>query len=101
MTIKKPDANPILAALLCLIFALGHFVVNGQQKKWLMILITQFVLSLTCCGGILILILSIMDAHATATKLRAGKEISEHEYSNALLFKIVRIIHEDAVLVLP
>ena len=97
--ISKPGANPIVAALLCLILSLGHFVINGQQKKWLMILIVSIVLSFTCCGGILMLVLSIMDAYKTATKLKAGKEIDEHEYSVKLLYTICKVIHKEAVFV--
>jgi hypothetical protein len=63
------------------------------------VLICQFVLGLTCCGGILMLILSMMDAHKTATKLKNGKEIDENEYSVKLLFTICKIIHKDAILV--
>ena len=98
--ISKPDANPMVAALLCLILNLGHFIVNKQQKKWIMILVAQIIGNFICCiPGLLIFILSIIDAHKTAQKLKAGKEIDENEYSNALLFKIVKIIHKDAVLV--
>ena len=97
--ISKPDANPILAAVLCLFFNLGHLVINGQQKKWLMTFIATFILSLTCCGGILMLILSMMDAYKTAEKLKAGKEVDENEYSVKLLYSICKIIHTDAVFV--
>ena len=97
--ISKPDANPVVAALLCLFFNLGHLIINGQQKKWLMTLICTLVLYLTCCGGILMVILSMMDAYKTAQKLKAGKEIDENEYSVGILFKICKIIHKDAVLV--
>jgi hypothetical protein len=97
--ISKPDANPVVAALLCLIFNLGHLVINGQQKKWLMTLICTLVLYVTCCGGILMVILSIMDAYKTAEKLKAGKEIDEHEYSVKLLYSICKIIHKEAIYV--
>jgi hypothetical protein len=97
--ITKPDANPMVAALLCLVFNLGHLVINGQQKKWLMTFIVSFVLGLTCCGGIFMLVLNIMDAYKTAEKLKAGKEVDEHEYSVKLLYTICKIIHPEAVLV--
>jgi len=97
--ISKPGANPMLAALLSLILCLGHVVINGQQKKWLMILVCSFILGFTCCGGILMLILSMMDAYKTAEKLKAGKEIDENEYSVKLLYTICKIIHKEAVLV--
>ena len=98
--IKIPDANPMIAALLCLILDLGHVVVNKQSKKWLMILVAQIVGTFLCClPGLLIFVLSLVDAYKTAEKLKAGKEIDENEYANPLLFKIIKIIHKDAVLV--
>jgi hypothetical protein len=99
--ISKPDANPVVAALLTwLVFGLGHWLINGQQRKWIMILVATLVGMVLCClPGIVISILSIIDSYQTAVKLKAGKEIDENEYSNALLFKIVKLIHKDAVLV--
>lgn len=98
--ISKPDANPVVAALLCLVFGLGHLVINGQQKKWLMILIGSFVGLLLCCiPGWIIGIAGIIDAYKTAEKLKAGKEIDENEYSLEILYKIMKIIHKDAVFV--
>ncbi len=94
--ISKPDANPIVAALLCLILALGHFIINGQQKKWLMILIISIV---SCCFSPIILVLSMVEAYKTAEKLKAGKEIDEHEYSFGPMFKIAKFIHKEATLV--
>jgi hypothetical protein len=98
--ISKSDANPLVAALLCLILNLGHWIINGQQKKWLMILIATFVGMLLCCiPGWIVAIAGIIDAYKTAEKLKAGKEIDENEYSVKLLYSIVKIIHKDAVFV--
>jgi hypothetical protein len=98
--ISKPDANPVVAALLCLVFGLGHLIINGQQKKWLMILIGSLVGSLLCCiPGWVIAIAGIVDAYKTAEKLKAGKEIDENEYSVEILYKIMKIIHKDAIFV--
>lgn len=99
--ISKPNANPILAAILTwFVLGTGHWLINGQQKKWIMILVASLIGTVLCClPGIVIGILSIIDAYKTATKLKAGKEIDENEYSVAILFKIVKILHKDAVLV--
>ena len=98
--ITKPDANPIIAALLSfLIPGLGDVVINGQQKKFLMILVCTIVLNITCCGGLIMWILGIMEAYATATKLKAGKEIDENEYSVKLVYNICKIVHKEAVFV--
>ena len=99
--ITKPDANPIVAALLTfLVLNLGHLIINGQQKKWIMTLVAGLIGTVLCCiPGMVIGILSTIDAYKTAEKLKAGKEIDENEYSNALLFKICKILHKDAILV--
>jgi len=99
--ISKPDANPVVAALLTwLLLGTGHWLINGQQKKWIMILVASLIGSVLCClPGTVIAILSIIDAYKTAVKLKAGKEIDENEYTVPLLFKIVKILHKEAVLV--
>lgn len=98
-TIKKPDANPVVAAILCLILALGHLIINGQQRKWLFILITSIVLGMVTCGllSLPMLILSILEAYQTAERLQKGEELDENEYTFGLLYKIVSIIDKSAV----
>ncbi len=97
-TISKPDANPVLAALLTwLVFGTGHFFINGQQRKWLFTLIAAIVGSILCLlPGIVISILSIIDAYKTAERLKAGEAIPENEYSMPLLFKIISMIDKTA-----
>lgn len=99
--ITKPGANPVVAALLTwFLLGTGHLIINGQQRKWIMILVTQLIACVLCClPGVLVGVLSILDAYKTAQKLKAGKEIDENEYSVPLLFKIAKIIHKDAILV--
>jgi hypothetical protein len=98
MTIKKPDANPILALVLTwFVLGSGHFIVNGQQKKWIMTLVGGLLGSIACCiPGIVIGILSVVDAYKTAVKLKSGREIGEHEYSVQPLYKIMKYIYKDA-----
>ena len=97
-TISKPDANPVLAALLTwLVFGTGHFFINGQQRKWLFTLIAAIVGSILCLlPGVVISILSIIDAYKTAERLKGGEAIPENEYSMPLLFKVVSIIDKTA-----
>jgi hypothetical protein len=98
--ISKPDANPAVAAILAFFWGLGHLIINGQQKKFIMILIAGLIGTLLCCiPGLVVAITSIIDAYKTAEKLKAGKEIDENEYSYELLYKIMKIIHKDAVFV--
>lgn len=94
--ISKPDANPMVSALLCLVLDLGHFI-NGQQRKWIYILVANIVGNFLCfLPGLFIWVLSIMDAHATALRLQAGESIPENEYSNPMLFKIMKMFDKTA-----
>lgn len=97
-TIKKPDANPVVALLLTfLILNLGHLITNGQQRKWLFTLIAIIVGEFLCLlPGMVIWILSVIDAYQTAQRLQAGEEIGENEYSLPLLFKIMKLIDKEA-----
>ncbi len=97
-TIKKPDANPIAAALLTwFILGIGHIVINGQTKKWVITLVATLIGSFLCViPGIIIGILSVVDSYQTADRLRKGEEIPENEYSNAMLFKICKILDKTA-----
>ena len=97
-TIQKPGANPIVAALLTwFVLGIGHIVINGQQKKWLITLVATLVGSFLCVlPGILIGILSVVDSYQTAVRLQSGEAIPENEYSNALLYKICKIMDKTA-----
>ena len=97
-TIRKPEANPIVAALLTwFLLGTGHLFINGQQRKWLMTLLTSLIGSILCCvPGIVVGVLSVIDSYQTAERLQAGEEIPENEYTNPLLFKAVSFIDKTA-----
>ncbi|MEZ6135588.1 MAG: hypothetical protein R3C53_11830 [Pirellulaceae bacterium] len=97
-TISKPDANPIAAALLTwFVLGIGHVVINGQSKKWIVTLVATLIGSILCVlPGIVIGILSVVDSYQTAERLKNGEEIPENEYSNALLFKICKFADSSA-----
>src|ERR1043165_7094826 len=77
--IHKPDANPIVAALLTwFVLGLGHLIINGQQRKWIYTLVAGFVGSLCfCLPGIFIGVCSVIDSYQTAERLKAGETIPE------------------------
>lgn len=86
--ITKPDANPILFALLNLFVmgGLGYFLM-GQKKKAI-IAIVAFVV-LTCFGlSPIVAILFAYDAYLLGQKLQAGESIGENqnglEFLNAI-----------------
>jgi hypothetical protein len=97
-TISKPGANPIAAALLTwLVLGIGHVVINGQSKKWVITLIATFIGSLLCVlPGIIIGILSVIDSYQTAVRLQKGEAIPENEYSNSMLYKVCKIMDKSA-----
>ncbi len=84
--ISKPDANPILFALLNLFVfgALGYFLM-GQQKKAIITLIIYFVGGTFTCGMLcMISWVTAYDAYLLGQKLQAGEEIGQNE--NGLSF---------------
>jgi hypothetical protein len=96
-TIRKPEANPIVAALLTCVFNLGHLLINGQQRKWLFTLLSILVGYILCClPGLVILIFSIVEAYQTADRLQRGEEIGENEYTNPTLFAIISKFDKEA-----
>jgi hypothetical protein len=97
-TVSKPEANPIVAALLTwFVFGIGHIVINGQTNKWLWTMIATFIGSFLCVlPGIVIGILSVVDSYQTAERLKRGETISENEYSQPLLYKICKILDKKA-----
>jgi hypothetical protein len=97
-TIRKPEANPIVSALLtAFVLMLGHLVINGQQRKWLMNLLANFLGTLACCiPGLVVFVLSVIDSYQTAQRLQAGEEIGENEYTTPTLYKIIKMIDKTA-----
>jgi hypothetical protein len=96
--ISKPDANPVIAAVLTwFVFGLGHIIINGQTNKWIWIMVATFVGMILCfLPGMIISIMSIVDAYQTATRLKNGETIGQNEYSFPLLFKICKILDKKA-----
>jgi len=96
--ITKPDANPVVALLLTwFVFGLGHLLINGQQRKWIYTLIATFVGSLLCgLPGIVMGVLSVVDAYMTAERLQKGESIPENEYTFVPLFKVMKMIDSTA-----
>jgi len=98
--ISKPDANPILALILGLIWGIGHIAPNGQKNKFIKHIILQLIGTVVCCiPGMIIAILGGIDAMKTAQKLKAGKEIDENEYSFKPYYSIAKKLNKDATLV--
>lgn len=78
--ITKPDANPILFAVLNLLgIPIGYFLM-GQSKKGIAALVYTFVLSFVTCGaGWFVVLLWAYDAYLLGQKLASGESIGETE----------------------
>jgi len=96
--ISKPDANPILALVLTIfLLQTGHVLINGQTRKWLFNFLITFVGCILCCiPGWFILVLSVIDSYQTAERLKSGESIPENEYSQPMLYKIVKFVDKTA-----
>ena len=85
--ITKPDANPILLAILnifpCGLLPIGYFMI-GQTKKAIGFLVATWLLS--CIGGIGFLLpwIAAYDAYLLGQRLAAGESITPN--TNGLSF---------------
>ncbi|TVQ92779.1 MAG: hypothetical protein EA397_06395 [Deltaproteobacteria bacterium] len=78
--ITKPDANPILYAVLNIIVCgipIGHFMM-GQTSKAVIILVYAVLLNMFGIGWI-ISILAAVDAYKLGEKLKNGESIGQKE----------------------
>jgi hypothetical protein len=79
-TITKPDANPVLLAVLNLLICglpIGYFMI-GQSKKAIFAIIYTVVLSFVGIGGLLCFVWAY-DVYLLGQKLAAGESITDTE----------------------
>lgn len=84
--ITKPDANPILYAILNIVICglpVGHFMM-GQSQKAIVFIVYWVVLNLFGLGWIMS-ILAAIDAYQLGQKLQAGESIGMKENGMSLL----------------
>jgi len=83
--ITKPDANPILLAVLNLIpIPIGYLMI-GQTKKAVIALVLTWVLSFCFGLGFLLCFVWAYDAYLLGQKLAAGNAIADNENGLDLL----------------
>lgn len=85
--IQKPDANPIIVALLnFFLFGAVGYLYMGQQKKGIISLVIALVGGLLTCGLVSTIwaFVSAYDGYLLGEKLQKGQPIGENE--NALPF---------------
>lgn len=97
--VENKKINPILALIAnWFVFGILGYILIGQTKKGVMVVIASIIGSFLCIlPGIVIGILGLVDVFVTAQAIEQGVEVDENEYKNELLYKIVKIIHKDAI----
>jgi hypothetical protein len=89
--ITKPDANPILLAVLNF-FTYGclGYILMGQTKKGIITLVMCMVLS-PCAGiGLALWLVAIYDCYLLGQKLASGEEIGQMENAVGFLDNIFK-----------
>ncbi len=88
--ITKPDANPILLAVLNLFWAFLGYYLMGQKKKAIMSLIIGIVL-MPCMGiGGIWMAIAAYDAYLLGQKLASGESIGQMENGLGFLDNIFK-----------
>ena len=85
--ITKPDANPILLAVLDIFICylpIGHFMI-GQTKKAIIFYVATMVLSMVAGIGLLVPFIAAYDAYLLGQKLARGESIGVNENGLAFL----------------
>ena len=84
--ISKPDANPILFAILNIFFGCVGYFVMGQSKKGVFALI-YYIVGVWCffLPGLILLLCFVYDAYLLGQKLAAGESIGETEVGLSFL----------------
>jgi hypothetical protein len=97
--IRNPDINPIAPLLLnILVLAGSGFMVIGQTKKGITLLLSSLVgICLCCLPGVLMVILSHVDLYMCTAALQRGETLQENEYRLEVLYKIVSLYDKTAV----
>ena len=97
-TLENKDVNPVVALIANLFLLIVGYVLIGQTNKGLKVLLAWLIGSLLCClPGVFIAILGLIDVYQVATAIQKGEKIDEHEYKNEMLYKIVKMLHKDAI----
>ena len=89
--ITKPDANPILFAILNWFGGCVGYFLMGQKKKGIIALVVWFILGMITCGaGYMISFVFMYDAYLLGQKLQSGQSIGENENGLAFLNSIFK-----------
>lgn len=90
--ITKPDANPILLAVLnglIMGIPIGYFMI-GQQKKAIISWVIAWVLWPMCGLGLVWVLVIMYDSYLLGQKLAQGESITQMENGVAFLDKIFK-----------
>lgn len=88
--ITKPDANPIVLAILNLFWGVPGYFMMGQQKKAIAAFVYTMVAFVVTCGtiGWAATLLWAYDAYLLGQKLASGESIADNENGLDFLSKL-------------
>lgn len=97
--VENKKISPVVALIAnWFVFGILGYILIGQTKKGIMVVVATIIGSFLCfLPGMVIAILALVDVFLTAQAIEKGEEVDENEYKNELLFKIVKILHKDAI----
>ena len=97
--LENKNVEPVVAVLAnWFVLGLLGYVMLGQTNKGVMVMVTTFLGSCLCVlPGLLVAILGLADVFAVATAVKNGEVVDENEYKNEMLYKVVKMLHKDAV----
>jgi hypothetical protein len=88
--ITKPDANPILIAILNGFLGCGGYLLMGQTKKGIIMAVIVLLTS-WCMGlGFLLMLVAMYDAYLLGQKLASGESIGQMENGVGFLDNIFK-----------
>ncbi|PCJ59741.1 MAG: hypothetical protein COA79_10065 [Planctomycetota bacterium] len=97
--VENKNVSPVVALIAnWFVFGILGYYMIGQTNKGIMVVVATMIGSILCVlPGMVIALLALMDVFQTAQAIEKGEDVDENEYKNGLLFKIVKIIHKDAI----
>jgi hypothetical protein len=91
-------ANPNFAVAGVLLFGCGHWLVNRQVRKMLVLNFLVICGTLACVvPGLIVLGLSMYEAHVTASRLATGQSLHKNGYATWFCYRFACLLDSRAV----
>ena len=91
-------ANPIAAAVGALLFGAGHWFVNRQFRKMLVMNVLVLAGTLACVvPGVILALLSVYEAYTAAARLATGQTLHVNGYTTWFCYRFACLVDGGAV----